>query len=52
MRGVGSSMLLGGSVRRGSGHRERCVNATFALAEDGDDLEWRADLEWLEGGCP
>jgi hypothetical protein len=27
-----------------------CVEASMALMEDGDDLEWQADLEWLEGG--
>jgi hypothetical protein len=51
MRGVGSSMLGVGRVRRGSGHRRRCVGPSWALVEDGDDLEWQADLEWLEGGC-
>ena len=55
-----SSMLAQGRVRRGSGHRqwcagawcagEWCVEASMALMEDGDDLEWQADLEWLEGG--
>ena len=47
--GVGSSMLTAGRVRRGSGHRHRCVDASLALVEDGDDLEWRADLESLAG---
>jgi hypothetical protein len=55
-----SSMLAQGRVRRGSGHRlgfiqARCIAVRFigvsmALMEDGDDLEWQADLEWLEGG--
>jgi hypothetical protein len=60
-----SSMLAQGRVRRGSGHRPgyiavwfggvwfggvRCIEASMALMEDGDDLEWQADLEWLEGG--
>jgi len=60
-----SSMLAQGRVRRGSGHRLGCVAVWFigvrciavwfigvsmALMEDGDDLEWQADLEWLEGG--
>jgi hypothetical protein len=45
-----SSMLARGRVRRGSGHRQWCIDASMALMEDGDDLEWQADLEWLEGG--
>lgn len=50
-----SSMLAQGRVRRGSGHRQWCaepwcIEASMALMEDGDDLEWQADLEWLEGG--
>ena len=49
--GVGSSMLTAGRVRRGSGHRHRCVDASLALVEDGDDLEWQADRELREGGC-
>ena len=52
MATLGSSMLRGGRVRRGSGHRHRCIEASLARMEYGDDLEWRADLEWLEGGCP
>jgi hypothetical protein len=52
MATLGSSMLRGGRVRRGSGHRYRCIEASLARMEYGDDLEWRADLEWLEGGCP
>lgn len=52
MMGVGSSMLRSVRVRRGSEHREPCVEAFLAPVEDGDDLQWRADLEWLEGGSP
>jgi hypothetical protein len=63
--GSWSSMLARGRVRRGSGHRQWCAavwligvwcvaewlfGVSMALMEDGDDLEWQADLEWLEGG--
>jgi hypothetical protein len=52
MEGVDSSMLAAGRGRRGSGHQPWCVGTSLAPVEDGDDLEWQADLEWLEGGCP